>query len=315
MFKAAGDHQEIHPSDTISFAFNAPVTGQSGTLPWGNMTMTLHPTDRLSFSTGYHENTQLVGGRWFQRHLENPFINMKKAYDFGTGYALNKKTDIEFGYTHGRNAFFVDEEDSDTYNNRMGAFHASVVYRPAKKWAVTVMGGTLKEKESILGMSGKDAFNVDGSDTYFGGVKIKYMPTDKWTLEGGYWRGLTKAETTGELMRFSDLTSEAFAFNATYAVTDKQQMGFDLFSPLKVVDGYVNIKVPVGRHPTENIAYYDNYQISMADEHREYDMSLFWQNEVHEDWRVRAQMGLRMNPEGRAVSPDYFTLLGLNIKY
>ena len=163
-------------------------------------------------------------------------------------------------------------------------------------------------------MTGTDAFDPNRTRTYLGGLHLGYDLTPDLGLGMAYYRGYTRTNGHTDVLSFTDIQREALSFNMTYRLK-KARVGLDLTSPLRIRRGNALFDMPVGRHPTENIAYYDAYQISMADEHREYDLSLFWQDEVHEDWRVRAQMGMRLNPEGRAVTPDYFTLLGLNIKY
>ena len=53
----------------------------------------------------------------------------------------------------------------------------------------------------------------------------------------------------------------------------------------------------------------------MKPECREWDLAVFYQDEISDEFNFKTQLGMRLNPEHKKQSPDYFGLFGLNLKY
>ena len=138
-------------------------------------------------------------------------------------------------------------------------------------------------------------------------------PTDKFRLSGSYTYGKTEANQVNSLMSFSRLTSDSFAVAAEYQPDEKQTFALKLVSPLRVRSGSVNLNLPVERDFYEDRVYREIYTAQIKPTAREYDLSLFYANEISEDLSFAGETGVRLKPDHQKdAAPDYRALFKLN---
>ncbi len=316
-FMSNQDPIEVSANETFSMKYRM----QSGNrvtsdldLPMGFMEMSLKH-NKMRYGLFYTQDTTMGRDAYWKRRSANPFIQMKNAYGVETGYELNTKWSIEAGWMSGENGFFDDERFFDAPENKMQAFTSSVVFKPTKKLSLKLGGGVMSESGSSLGMVSDGAFEIKGAKTQFVSAGVSYQPTDKISLEATYSYGITRSEANGSLMNFGRLHSDSFALTASYRPDENALFGLSVSSPLRVRKGKMNISLPVGRHPTEDIFYYDTYQADMKPEKREIDFSLYYQGDITDEFEVKSELGVRLNPDHQQdAEPDYRGMIGIKLK-
>ena len=123
---------------------------------------------------------------------------------------------------------------------------------------------------------------------------------------------MTEANDTRSLMQFSRLTSDAFAMTLSYTPDEQSLYGFKVASPLRVRSGTVSFDLPTGRDMYADKLYRTQYVSSMKPEAREYDLSLFFMNQLKEQLSLAGEMGVRLNPDHQNQQPDWRTLFKMN---
>ena len=308
--------QTIMANNSLSFAFNTSATGNDIYSPFGYLSMDYKADKQLSFNAFYSENTILNSGEIFTRTAQNPFISMDNAFGVGFNYELGSKANVKFDYTIGKNNFYEDLDNSDLYDNRMDAFNSELNYDFSKFVKMSGNFGLLREDGSVLGMIGSNAFDFDDSQTYFGGIKLSYMPTAKMSITAAYTRGYTNTAVNNRLFSMSDIESESVSLNATYFLSKESNIGLDIYSPLRIINGTADIMLANGRHPTEDKVYMNKYQTSLKDKAREWDFSMFYNTKIKDDANFKTRFGIRINPEHEQnAKPDYFGMFNLNFAF
>ena len=318
LFMRGRDPIEIQPTENFSMLYRNQTkrVSSSSQVPMGLVQMNLKQ-NKMRYSLFYSQDTTMGKESYWKRRLSNPFIQMRDAYGIETGYELNSKWSVEAGWTMGRNGFFDDDDRHfELPDNKMQAFTSAVVFKPIEKVSFKVATGIMKETGSSLGMVSKGAFNIKGANTHFVGAGVAFTPMDKIRLEAMYYYGQTKTSSDGGLMNLSRLTSDSFAVTASYQPTEDHLFGLQVSSPLRVRKGTMNVTLPVGRHPIEDIYYYDTYKADMKPKARELDLSMYYQGNVTDEVSLQSEMGVRLNPDHQAdAAPDYRGMVGVKWNY
>ena len=318
MFMRGRDPVLVEATDNFSMMYRNQTSrvSSSSQIPMGLVQVNLKQ-DKMRYSLFYSQDTTMGKEAYWKRRLSNPFIQMRDAYGVETGYDFNSKWSVEVGWTTGRNGFFDDDDRHfDAPDNKMQAFTSAVVFKPIDKLAFKVATGVMKETGSSLGMVSEGAFNIKGANTHFVGAGVVITPMDKIRLEAMYYYGQTKTSSNGGLMNLSRMTSDSFAMTASYQPTEDHLFGLQVSSPLRVRKGTLNVTLPVGRHPTEDIYYYDTYKANLKPKARELDLSMYYQGNVTDEVSVQSEMGVRLNPDHQAdAAPDYRGMVGVKWNY
>ena len=140
-----------------------------------------------------------------------------------------------------------------------------------------------------------------------------YQPTNKFRLSGSYTYGMTEANKTTSLVNFSHLTSDSFALAVEYTSDEQQTIGLKLVSPLRIRSGSAKFNLPMARDLYEDRVYREVYTAGLKPTAREYDLSLFYANELSTDLSLAGETGVRLNPDHQKnADPDYRALFKLN---
>ena len=308
----------VEPTENFSMMYREQTqrVSKSSQIPLGLVQMNLK-RDKMRYSFFYSQDTTLGKEAYWKRRQVNPFIQMRDAYGLESEYQFNPKWSIEVGWTMGKNGFFdEDDRNFDAPDNKMQAFTSTLVFKPVDKVAFKVATGIMKETGSSLGLVSSGAFNIKGANTHFIGAGMTFSPMDKIRLEAMYYYGQTRTNTEGGLMNMSRLTSDSFALTASYEPDEKNLFGVQFSSPLRVNKGNLNVTLPVGRHPTEDVYYYDTYKVDMKPKARELDLSMYYQGNMTDEISVQSELGVRLNPDHQAdAAPDYRGMVGVKWRY
>ena len=309
----AQDEKEVRTSDTLSFAFSkAPSDKKS--VQTGSMSMMMRLNKNVKMRLGFTEDTASFGGSYVGRSLQNPFMNMRQAFGADANVEFAKNWALMGSWYTGKNGF-IDEDifDKMSKHSRMQLVESGVAYKGFKDMTLGISGGIMDEEDSLFGTRGAGAFKTNGAETRFVRVMANYQPTDKFRLSGSYTYGMTEANTVNSLMQFSSLTSDSFALAAEYVPDEKQTFGIKMISPLRVRSGSATFNLPVARDMYEDRIYRETFTAGLKPTAREYDLSLFYMNEISSDLLLAGETGVRLNPDHQQdASPDYRALFKLN---
>lgn len=261
----------------------------------------------------FTEESQYGNGEFFDRVTLNPFSAMEEAYGFENTYALNKKFDVSFGFATGRNALFKTDEDQVDEAGRLMSFQGGVAYKPFKNVILQMTGGALQEEDSLLGLSGSGAFDVNSSQTYYMGLTATVNALKRLSLIGSYYYGMTPSQKLNAYTRTSRLYSESIALDARWHLTDNDYFGMFVSSPLRIKEGTATFRLPSGRDYYSDTVYFDTATGSLAAQKREWDTGIYGVYAVSPAMKLKAQSAVRFHPEHQAeAKPDYQVLFGMD---
>ena len=306
--------QNIKMNNNLSLSFNNSIAGNDIYSPYGFLKLT-YKNNKSDFYAFYSDNTVLNNFNTYNNTAKNPFISMDNAFGTGFNYKLDEIA-FNFDYISGKNNFFEDENNSDLYDNNMDIFSTGLNYNITDKFKIASNIGILREDGSVLGMIGKDAFNMHKTNTFFTGLRISYNPIKNLNFTASYYRGYTNTSVNNSVFNISDLISDSIAINANYNLTSDNIIGLDIYSPLGIKKGTADIYLASGRHPTEDKVYLHKYQVDLKDNKREWNISMFYDTKIKEDTNFKTRFGVRINPEHQEnAKPDYFGMFNFSFSF
>ena len=263
----------------------------------------------------FSENTTYKTSDGKSVALKNPFMSFQDAYGIHHTYHLNNNTAFRIEAVTGRNGLYDGNTDyhDTTFEKQAYGFNAEINLHQSNKFAFGISSGVLYEDNALLGANGDGAFGLNGGNTYTAGLSASWFITPKWTLSGSYYRGYTQAQSfNSDLLRTSRLQSSSFALDANYKADKNTDYGLRLSSPLRVEKGTLSVDFPSGRDNFSNEVYRQTYQAGLKPEKREFRLMAYWNKELNEDLSLRAETGVRFNPEHQDAANDYRALFGLS---
>ena len=269
------------------------------------------------YNSGFYfsENTRYENGSSFAETTANPFMAMQNAYGAYNNFNFNHNMGLKLEAVTGRNGLYDGDSSwqDSSFKKQAYALNSELQLHKSEKFSFGLSGGVLYEEAATLGMNGSGAFGTHGGETYNTGVKASWFVTPQLTLTGSYYRGYTKGQAfEADLLKTSDLVSESFAFDANYKVSKQTEFGFNVSSPLRVVDGSLAVNLPSGRDNYSDTVYFNRYQAALKPEAREYKFAAYASHNFSENLSLRSELDVRVNPEHQRQANDYRALLGLN---
>ena len=317
-FVTGRDEVTAQPSENFTMSYLSRTSTQSSPMGMGLMKIQAK-MDKATFGLFYSEDTQKSFGSYITRKLNNPFIQMREAYGLNAGWQFNSKWSVDASWISGKNGFFDEDsmdKNADLPDNQMQSFTTSVTYRPVQPFGVKLSSGIMHENGSSLGMVSSGAFDIEGAKTYFVGAGLTFNPVENLRFDAMYYYGQTTTQQGDGLMSLGKMISDGFALTAEYNHSDNSTLGFQLSSPLRVKSGTLNVSLPVGRHPTEDIFYYNTYGVDMSPSARELDFSLYLKEQIRPDVLWQTELGTRLHPDHRSdAEPDYRAFMSLQWAY
>ena len=215
----------------------------------------------------------------------------------------------------GRNGLYDGESSlyDASFKKQAYAMNSELQLHKGENFGFSLTSGLLYENGATLGMNGNGIFKANDTGTYNAGVKASWYATDKLTFTGSYYRGYTEGQSfDSNLLQTTDLVSESFAFDANYKLNKQTSFGFNLSSPLRVINGKLSVNFPSGRDNYSETVYFDRYTAALKPEAREYKFALYANHNFSERLSLRSELDVRVNPEHQRQENDYRALFGLN---
>ena len=308
-----GDEKVVASGDNFKMAYSERRSDLNSNVIHGSMSFEIRPTTNWSFSSFYTENTDTAGGTYFERAMRAPYAKMKESWGGSVSYNLAKNWKATILGQVGQNGF-VDEKDlNDMDHNRVSLLQSSLEYKGLKKVGLKLTAGVSKEQGATLGMWGKGAFKSGNSRTSFVGAGVTLNLTDAISIEGMYYSGVTQVNNNKSLIKMSSLRSDSFAVTAAWKSDKGKTIGLQFVSPLRVNRGIATVDLPVSRDAYQDVVYRDKVQANLKPSAREYDIGLYFSDDLKEDVHFQSEVGVRLNPDHVAgAAPDWRALLGLS---
>ena len=297
----------------LNFAFSGSAANSNGS-GLGFMTAD-YQTENYTTGFYFSENTRYDGGEYFANATSNPFMAMQNAYGVHNTFNLNKNMGLKIEAVTGRNGLYDGESSfyDASFKKQAYAMNSELQLHKGEKFGFSLTSGLLYENGAMLGMNGSGALKANDSGTYNAGVKASWYATPKLTFTGSYYRGYTEGQSfDSNLLKTSNLVSESFALDANYKMNKQTSFGFNLSSPLRVVDGKLSVNFPNGRDNYSETVYFNRYSAALKPEAREYKFALYANHDVSERLSLRSELDVRVNPEHQRQENDYRALFGLN---
>ena len=315
-FMHGRDVTKVEANDQFSMAYAPRTSYRSSEMKTGLMEMDLN-FGKTNFGLFYTEDTLNSRGNYFERVLNNPFVQIQEAYGAKAKYNLTSKLSVGMSYATGKNGFLGDgDKHYKAPENRVSMVATEADYQVAKSVMFKTSYGVMKEQDSVLGMVGSGAFKLKGASTNFASAGVEIKPTDKFKLNLAYTYGWTNPEKSDGLMNLSRLTADGFAAVAQYNLESDNAVGLSVSSPLRVRSGKVSFDLPVGRSATTDKVYRETFTGSMKPTARELDFALFYRDALSEALTIQSELGLRLHPDHqKEAKPDYRAMFGLKWDY
>ncbi|MGN0919591.1 MAG: S8 family serine peptidase [Alphaproteobacteria bacterium] len=315
-FMHGRDVKKVKANDQFSMTYAPRTSDRSSEMKTGLMEMNVD-LGRSNFGFYYTEDTLNSRGNYFERPLNNPFIQIQEAYGAEAKYNLTPKLSVGMSFATGKNGFLGD---GDTHykapENRISMVATETTYQATKSVMFKASYGVMKEQDSVLGMTGAGAFKTAGANTNFASAGVEIKPTDKFKLNLVYTYGWTTPEKSDGLMNLSRLTADGFAAVAQYDLGSENMLGLSVSSPLRVRSGKVAFDLPVGRSETDDTIYRETFTGSMKPTARELDFALFYRDALTDALTIQSEVGVRLHPDHqKEAAPDYRALFGLKWDY
>ena len=282
-----------------------------------NFDMTYQSSDKLTFSFAFNENAKDGMECYFDQSLRNPFTtSATDLYSLSNSFKVRDNFNIGLAFSFGKNNFFDGNDKLDYQhedNLQIGSINLS--YSPFKSIDFDFSAGVLNEENSVLGLNGKGAFNMDDSKTYFMGTEMIIKPMNGLSVSASYYYGNSKSDNFSSLMRLSDIQSESIAMKASYQVNKTDIFGVRANSPLYIRKATAMFDLPVARDAKENIIYRKQIKADLRSETREWDFSLFAVRQT-DNWQLQCESMIRLNPEHQGnVKNDYRLMFSFGFNY
>ena len=315
-FMHGRDVMRAEPNDQFTMTYAPRTSYRSSEVKAGLMEVDLD-LGKTNLGFYYTEDTLNSRGNYFERSLNNPFVQIQEAYGAEAKYNVTSKFSVGMSYATGKNGFLGDgDKHYKAPENRISFVSTEANYQVAKSVMFKATYGVMKEQDSVLGMVGSGAFKLKGANTSFASAGLEIKPTDKFKLNLAYTYGWTTPEKSDSLMNLSRLTADGFAAVAQYDLGSDNMMGLSVSSPLMVRSGKVSFNLPIGRSATDDTIYRETFTGSMKPTARELDFALFYKDALTEALTIQSELGLRLHPDhDKEARPDYRAMFGLKWNY
>ncbi len=315
-FMHGRDVTRVEANDQFSMTYAPRTSDRSSVMKTGLMEMNVN-VDKTNFGFYYTEDTLNSRGNYFERALNNPFVQIQEAYGAELKHNLTSKMSVGMGFATGKNGFLGDgDKHYKAPDNRISMIETKAEYQVTKSIMFKASFGVMKEQDSVLGMMGTGAFKTAGATTNFAQAGVEVKPTDKFKLNLAYTYGWTTPEKTNGLMNMSRLAADGFAAMAQYDLGSDNMLGLSISSPLRVRSGKVSFDLPVGRSATDDTIYRETFTGSMKPTARELDFALFYRDALTDALTIQSELGMRLHPDHKKdADTDYRAMFGLKWDY
>ena len=314
-FASFNEKKHIQTAPNMSFGFTTS-SHQNSQLGVGEMDVSFN-LNQHDVRFYYKEDTINMDRNPLEKTKTNPFTAMNNAYGVEDTFHLNKKLKLKTEFVTGENALYeTDLDNDDKFDKQAYAFQSTFEYEPINGLNVGFSAGVLQENDALLGLNGSGAFEIQDATTYFMGISASLNPIENLYLTGSYFYGMTDEEKQTAFLSTSRLYSDGFTLDAHYKLNGTDYVGLSLASPLRVKKGNALFDMPTGRDYYSDTVYREIYKASLKPTAREYDWSVYYAKEINPAMHLKAQTGVRINPDHQSdLDPDYQMLFGFDWKF
>ncbi len=306
--------RHVHPTPGISFGFTE-TTNQKSDFGVGELDVSFN-FDKNNLRFYFIEDTHHLSEKGKMPKI-NPFTKMNNAYGIEDQLKITDKLKVKANFVSGENAFYETDLDKDyAFDKQVFAFDTELNYQPINGISIGFSAGALYEKDSLLGLNGGGAFDVQNSQTYYFGLSAELNPIPNFYLTGAYYLGLTQKEKQTAFLTTSNLHSDGFFVNAYYQLSDSDYLGLSLTSPLRIKKGYAVFDLPTGRDYYSDTIYRERYVSELKPDARELDYALYYGKKINSQMQFKTQGGVRVHPNHQKdANNDYQFLFGFDWKF
>lgn len=262
---ALGDHNA-----TMEMAYSQTV---------GDMRMNMQYNINPSAMFGIHQSKMADSNAMLSRDaFAAPYLSFaKQGYSMGSHIPLNDAFTLNVASFKGYG--FEDELRRPEDRAESYGHMAELGYTKGDFKLFSQMG-MLTEEQSFLGSRSEGAFDLDsGTQTSFAGVNAVYHMTDRWSLVGSYYTGVSSPQLDGTSLfeDVSDVQTQSFSVGMMGEGVFYEGDTFGLVGnqPLRVTDGEASMSLATGRS-SSGMLYNQRHDINLAPSGRELNLEAFY---------------------------------------
>lgn len=239
--------------------------------------------------------TQKSGGDASQFYMSELFSTPVLGYSsMGSSfmYGWNKNTvNHRFGMS------VIDEQETNGLQSNSVLYESSFIQ---DNYHVGLQLGALLEDGSFLGSANDSVLGVDQTNTYYIGFNGAYKLTEKVSLLGGYFQGLSDV-TEGRnslLSEVDGVRTEGFALGILIddLFTPKGRFGISYSSPLQTVDGSATLTLPVSQDYYTGEIGFDSTDMSFRNGDQEKVFEAYYNYDISHRSSVFTHFSYTENP-------------------
>ena len=222
-----------------------------------------------------------------------PYLSLAdQGYNFAASTKLGDLGTLRFG------SFFGQPDEAESSSGASGSM-VELAMPLTSRGGLSLQLGLMAEEETLLGSQTKGAFDTASTPTYFGGVTAELGLTDRISVVGSYFAGVsTPAPADGSL--FSDISSvrsNSFSLGVVTkdALTTGARAGFVVNQPLRVTNAEAKLSLATGRTRDGNVLKQE-FVADLAPDGRELDLEVFYEAPLGEQSTIGASAMLRTEP-------------------
>ncbi len=204
--------------------------------------------------------------------------------------------------------------DKDTVNHRFGMSvineqetngqHSNSVLYESRivqdNYRVGLQLGALLENGSFLGSANDSVLGVDQTNTYYVGFNGSYDLSDKVSLLGGYFQGLSDVDEgrNSLLGDVNGVRTEGFSVGVLIddLFTPKGSFGFSYSSPLQTTDGSATLTLPVSQDYNTGAIGFESTDLSFSDGDQEKVFEAYYNYDISHKSSIFTHFSYTENP-------------------
>ena len=183
---------------------------------------------------------------------------------------------------------------------------------------VSILLGSLLERESFLGSRTAGAFDLDrGTPTYFGGLSAEVTLAPRLTLVGSVYAGLSYPTAAQDSLftGVSAIETRSFSLGllSDGVVTQGDRLGLLINQPMRVIRGRAELSLATGRDRAGNV-FRRTVSANLAPRGRELDFEAFYRVDLSARTTLTTSAMLRTEP-GHVRGADDVGVLLFRLKH
>ena len=241
-----------------------------------------------------------------QDHTKTRFFSNDLFTTPVLGYSAQGSA-FQYGWTERNhtNRFGVSVIDDQT---RYGQQSNSVLYESSvekEKYRIGAQVGALLEDGSLLGGASDSVLGVDSTNTYYLGLNGTYQVSDRLSVLGGLFQGISTVEESrnGLMSDFSTIRSQGYALGLLMSdvFNEKGSIGVAISSPMQTTKGSARLTLPVSQNAQTGEVSFEDSDLSFDNGDKEKIFEAYYNYSLNQKNNVFTHLSFTKNP---ASQPD-----------